>query len=186
MAMTTLVKSVIDAIGPCQCRVVPSNGTTLAAVMSVVRVPVGIFGIPPQHTPESGVYIEPEDSRVVADFKFWAAPVNQKLVCTLGAFERLTGFTMVIDAMVPEATLQATYDEASDGTGCFQDETCLPYLPKWTARFGWIYVPLAGDENMAIFATSRQNQGLVEQLDAALRSGGIGSMEANIVLKLPD
>lgn len=176
MAVNTLLKSVVDAIGRKRCRIVPSNRSSLEVVMSVVRDPVGVFGVPPQYTPEGGIYVEPGDSRVVAEFKFWAAPVNQALVCQHGATERLTGFTMVISAMVSESDLESTYDDVDTDCGYFDENICLPQLPKWVTRFGWIYVPMHGDDDIALFFASAQNDMLIEDLDLALKMKGIDSL----------
>ena len=176
MAMNILLRSVVDAVGMHRCRIVPSNAATLGVVMSVVRVPVGIFGVPPQYTFDGGIYIEPDDSRVIADFSLWAAPVNQAVVCQLGAVERLTGFTMVISAMVSESDLRLTYDEAGGDNGYLDETTCLPQLPKWTTRFGWTYAPISGDDDIALFSTSAQNDRLMGELDVALKMSRIGSL----------
>jgi hypothetical protein len=166
-------------------RVIPANSKVLETVLAIVGTPSGVFGEPPPYHRDGSPYVEPEDSKVIEDFKLWADSRNQPDVKNLGAIEKLTGFTMVIDANTPEAVLRSLYAVAKAYCGYFRYEDFIIHVPFWAEQMGWIYVPLAGEHDLALFVVSHKNRHLIDRLDQTLGSAASKAMQVVEIDKQP-
>jgi hypothetical protein len=149
----------------------PAGAKSLRSVREVVASPIGVWGnSKPMVDAGDGGYLEPPDSRIIADFKLWALPKNQEHA--IGHGGRLPGFIAVIPAYTPESILSQMYD-ADIGEDQFSYDNCIRLLPDWIEALGWAYVPLEPQAAYAMFVAATPNRSLLDQVKSRLGADGI-------------
>lgn len=157
-------------VAKCPHRIVPASSESVSAVLDAVNRSGGIFGDYPLYGSSGEPYIEPEDGRMIEGFDLWANPRNQELVRTLGANEKLTGFTMVIDAETPRDVLTSIYNIAPDDAEYFAYDLFIREVPKIIDKLGWAYIPIAGEVDLALLIVSSKNVHLLSAVEQRIKA----------------
>lgn len=136
----------------------------------VVNRPVGLWGIRCLVDAAGNPYLEPEDSRIVDDFKLWVLPVNQEHAFSYVG--RSCGFTMLIPADTPPDVLRSIYDISDWDDGEFYYDKYIGSIASHIPALGWAYIPLY-EIDYAILVATTENAAYVEDFRSRLQKAGI-------------
>ncbi len=140
---------------------------SVGIVLGVVGAKGGIWGDQPLVDAQGERHIPPWEPSP-EDFLLWEVPANQSEI-EKGKIWKLEQFTMLIDSRTPLNMLAETYLFDPDGKGFLE---FTEQVSAWLERLRWALIPLGDDVDYAIFVTSRDCAGWVEEVERQLHENG--------------
>jgi hypothetical protein len=152
--------------------IIESTEETLRQIMEVTNTEsIGVWGDYPPVGSDGKPYVPPINGRILQDFLLWRLPVNQEYALKIGAYGRVDGFVMVVDARIQVELLDRTYKLAADEQ-TFEYYKYIAAIPEWIDEIGWAFIPLdktyASTVSDALFITAPRLAGCTTELKRRL------------------
>lgn len=146
----------------------------LTAICERAQEDAGIWGERLMVSEEGTVYLEPDDGRIIDQFRLWTLPDNQRYARQF--ISKAGCFTMGIPANTNVHVLAESYDWFSPSDGVWEYYTAIRRVHEILPDLRWAYLPLV-DGDFAMLVAHHDWKWLVDAYRSDLDASNVPVFE---------